>query len=134
MQKKREAILTMFFSKHFDEITYNKETKPYGIVDPIESRIKSAESIQEKIADKIDRALRSDNIKNDIFSPTSLEQIKVKLRDIPGIRIVMRKADDHHTDVLIDTLCKTIEQEDLIIDEIENHASLNENFKHYFKK
>ena len=132
--KEAGSYLNSVFSKHFDEITYNKETKPYGIVDPIESRIKSAESIQEKIADKIDRALRSDNIKNDIFSPTSLEQIKVKLRDIPGIRIVMRKADDHHTDVLIDTLCKTIEQEDLIIDEIENHASLNENIKPYFKQ
>lgn len=130
--KDAEEYLSTIFSKHFDSLVYKKNEKENGIVDPIEGRIKSPESIQEKIADRIEKALKSPNLRDDIFSPTNKDQIKEKLRDIPGIRIVMRKAYDHHVDAIIDQLCNAIKDEELIIDEIENHVSSNRNIKPYF--
>ena len=129
--KEAKNYLENIIIKGFGHLVQSKDN-PDGIIEPIKGRVKSKESIEEKISNRIQKALRSPNVKGDIFSPYNTRDIKKNIRDIPGARIVINNAHDNHMDTIVDNLCKTIIQEDLVIDQIENHYSDSKDIEKYF--
>ena len=101
--------------EHFSPLIYNKDYKPQGIIEPIKARVKSADSIEEKVADKVDRALRTPDIKNLIFSPYDENDIKNNLRDIIGTRIIIKNEYDDTMKKVADSICAAIKDKGLII-------------------
>ena len=109
--------------KYFVEDTYDAKKNPDGYIEHIQARVKSGDSIEEKVSDKIRAALetKKGNTKELIFSPTSEIEIKDRVRDISGGRIVIKNAHGKNMQKAVDSLCKMIREEKLIIDEIEYH-------------
>ena len=105
-------------------------------VKTVKGRRKSADSIQEKVANKIENALNSKNdfdMKKSIFNPNSEDAIKSKVKDLIGARIVMRDTSFEKTAEVLNRLAKTIEEKGIIIEEIENHPPKNGEVKPYFR-
>jgi len=73
--EKTKKYLESSLQKHFKNLIYDKDTNPQGVIEPIKARVKSADSIEEKIADKIDKAIRAPKIKESIFSPYDKKEI-----------------------------------------------------------
>lgn len=120
--------------KHFKSDLYDEKTNPDGNV-VIQARVKSGDSIEEKISDKIREALESpDDIKEKIFSPHDARAIKKTIRDISGGRIVIKNAHNGEMDKVVDNLCKMIVEERLIIDEIEYHKAPGNDVDQYFSE
>ncbi len=105
-------------------------------VKTVKGRRKSVDSIQEKVANKIEKALnlKDDSlVKENIFNPNNQEAIKAKVKDIVGTRIVMRDTSFEKTGEVLNKLAKTIEEKGIIIDEIENHPPKNKDVMPYFR-
>ena len=120
--------------QYFEEEVYDEKTNPKGRIEAIRARVKSADSVEEKIASKIESAFASDygDIKEKIFTVRSEKEIKQNIKDISGARIVVREDVDGAMDDVVKKLCKMIEDENLIIGEIENHLSPEEGAPSYF--
>ena len=132
--KPTNEYLKGVLEQYFGQDVYDKEKNPIGVIAPIQARVKSAESIEEKVSDRIREALESTkgDIKDKIFSPRSEMQIKKHIRDISGARIVVKEAHGNVMDRVVDDLCRMIEEENLIIDQIENHISPDKDAIPYF--
>ena len=118
--------------KYFGNDIYSEEN-PDGIIEAVQARVKTGNSIEEKISDKIREALESTgDIKEKIFSPHDEKAIKKNIRDISGGRIVIKNAHNGYMDKVVDNLCKMITSERLIIDEIEYHKSPANDISQYF--
>jgi len=127
--------------KYFDGYIYDKDKNPNGIIEPIQSRVKSPGSIREKVFTKLARDFeppKDPTVKPkpmvSTFSPYSKEGIKQNIRDVAGCRIVIKDAFDETMNTIVDELCTLITEEELIIEEIENHISKDENAIPYFSE
>lgn len=119
-------------NKYFADDIYS-EQNPEGNIETIQARVKTGNSIEEKISDRIREALESTgDIKEKIFSPYDEKAIKKNIRDISGGRIVIKNAHDGEMDKVVENLCKMIIDERLIIDEIEYHKSPANEIDQYF--
>lgn len=119
--------------KYFENDIYDDKKNPNGNIETIQARVKTGNSIEEKISDKIRAALESSgDIKEKIFSPYNEKAIKKNIRDISGGRIVIKNAHDGEMDKVVDNLCKMISEERLIVDEIEYHKSPDSKVDQYF--
>lgn len=141
-----QSYMVNVLARDFGEMVYQKrdengkriqtgnEDAPIEI---IEARIKSPDSIQEKIDKKIEKAFKPGNSSflQDIFSPHDEKGIKTHIKDISGTRIVMRNASYENTGRILSTLANTIKEEGLIVDEVQNYSqnSSQKTFG-YFKK
>jgi len=120
---------------YFDDSVYNEKTNPTGNVEDIQARVKTGDSIEEKISEKIEDAMKPENdIRKKIFSPHIAEEIKENIRDISGGRIVVKHANREAMDQVVDNLCKMILNERLVIDEIEHHFSPDKTVEPYFNE
>lgn len=127
--------LQSVLDKYFSQDVYDENNNPNGIIAPIQARVKSPESIEEKVSDKISSAFRQTNeskFYRKIFSPHSEKGIKENIRDISGARIVVTEAQGNVMDRVVDNLCRMIRHENLVIEEIENHISPEEGSASYF--
>ncbi len=121
--------------KYFKADIYNENTNPQGNIEGIYARVKTGNSIEEKISDKIREALESTgDIKEKIFSPYDEKAIKKNIRDISGGRVVIKNAHNGEMDKVVENLCKMIVEERLIIDEIEYHKSPDPKVDQYFSE
>lgn len=132
--KPANEYLRSVLEKHFAKDIYDEDSNPKGKIEPIRTRVKSADSLEEKISAKIRTVLSSKDkdISKRIFSPQSPEAIKNNVKDISGGRIVVREAFGDAMDIVVDNLCKMIEEENLFVDEIENHTSPDPKALPYF--
>ena len=116
-------------SRYFNNMIYDKDSNPYGIINPIKGRVKTPESIFEKVEKRNEKAWEEKP--KDVFSPYKALSIMANIKDASGTQITIRDIDTH-SDEIIDKLCKMIKKEGLIVDEIENHSS--KELKPYFSK
>lgn len=123
-------------NKYFNQDVYDKETNPDGKIEPIRARVKTTDSLEEKVSAKIRTILNSKDgdISEKIFSPQSVEDVKKRIKDISGARIVVKEARSDAIDDVVDNLCTMIEEENLIITEIENHESPDKEAIPYFSE
>ncbi|MBR5304712.1 MAG: hypothetical protein IKU37_07800 [Candidatus Gastranaerophilales bacterium] len=111
------------------------ENNPTGGIEGVYARVKTPNSIEEKISDRIRSALESEEgIREKIFSPYNEKSIKKNIRDISGGRIVIRNAHDGVMDKVVDNLCKMILEERLVVDEIKYHKSPSNDVEQYFNE
>lgn len=133
-----ENALVDCFAQKYSNGEYKKGEKGEIIytsgVKTIKGRRKSADSIQEKIADKIEDALNSDHIAEKIFCPSDPGDIKKNVKDIIGTRVVMSNASAEKTGEILSKLADTIKEKGIVIDEIENHSPQNPKIAPYFEK
>lgn len=119
-----QEVMEGMLSKHFNLLIYDRNRNIEGVINPIEVRVKTPESIHEKTLAKIKKAWKPDDRgnsrSNEAFSPYDKYAIMDKIRDISASRITIRDIDAK-SDEIIDRLCQMIKQENLILDEIENH-------------
>ena len=112
-----------------ENLVYDKETNPNGIIESITSRVKSPGSIREKIFTRLARDFEpsedDDTQESSVttFSPYNKDAIKKNIRDVAGSRLVIREITTGTMDKITEQICKMIEDNDLIITEIENHIS-----------
>ena len=132
--KPTNDYLRGLLEKYFGKDVYDKKINPTGVIAPIQARVKSTDSIEEKVSDKVREALESTrgDIRDKIFSPRSEAGIKKHIRDISGARIVVKESHGNVMDRVVDDLCRMIEEENLIVDEIENHISPDRGAIPYF--
>ena len=133
--KPANQYLQDVLEKYFAQDVYDEKTNPRGGIAPISARVKSPESIEEKVSDKISstfKAVKEEDFYEKIFSPHSEKGIKDKIRDISGARIVVTEAFDNVMDKVVDNLCAMIREESLIVDEIQNHTSPDSKADSYF--
>ena len=119
--------------KYFKGYIYDKVTNPDGLIEPLQSRVKTAGSIKEKVVKKLAKTLLPQKDPNKrlrpyltTFNPFSKEGIKENIRDVAGCRIVVKDAFDSTMDTIVDELCTLIREEEMIIEEIENHVPKEE--------
>lgn len=107
---------------------------PNGVIEAIQTRVKTGDSIEEKISGKIEEVLRStgSEIKDKIFSPHDEKAIKRNIKDISGGRIVVKNAHDGEMNKVVENLCKMILEERLVIEEIEYRKSPDASVIPYF--
>ena len=124
--------------KYFGGYICDKDN-PNGIIEPLQSRVKTAGSIKEKVIKKYARTLLPKLEPNKkvrpymtTFNPFSKEGIKENIRDVAGCRVVVKEAFGSTMDTLVDELCTLIREEELIIEEIENHISTDKGVEPYF--
>ncbi|MBR6298549.1 MAG: hypothetical protein IKR34_04830 [Candidatus Gastranaerophilales bacterium] len=133
-----QETMVDILSNHFNSLIYDKSNNPNGVINPIEGRIKTPESIHEKTVSRLLSALKPKKVEqskskkrnsnedlkryNGVFSPYSTYDIMDKIRDISGTQITIRDIDTQ-SDEIIKRLCEMIESENLVVDEIENHTS-----------
>ena len=111
------------------------KNNPAGFIEAVYARVKTANSIEEKISDRIGDALQTEEgIREKIFSPYNEKSIKKNIRDISGGRIVIRNAHDGAMDKVVDNLCAMILNERLVIDEIKYHKSPSNDVEQYFSE
>lgn len=132
--KATNDCLKAILEQYFGGLVYDENLNPNGIIEPVQARVKSADSIEEKVSDKIRDALESkdDDIRDKIFAPRNEKAIKGRVRDISGTRIVVSEAFGEAMESVVDNLCRMIEDENLIIDQIENHTSPSDDAIPYF--
>lgn len=119
--------------KYFTKSIYDEKTNPQGAIKSIHARVKTGDSIEEKISDKIRAALEyKGNIKDLIFSPYDEKAIKKNIRDISGGRIVIQDDITPSMNRVCDDLCQMILDERLVINEIEYHKSPDTSITPYF--
>lgn len=126
--------LEEILKKYFNQDVYDKRTNPKGKIEPIRTRVKTTDSLEEKVSAKIREILNSKggDISKRIFSPQSIDDVKKHVKDISGARIVVKEAFGDAIDDVVDNLCTMIEEENLIIAEIENHVSPDKSALPYF--
>lgn len=134
--KPTNEYLKKIVETYFNSLLYDKTTNPKGAIEALRARAKSADSLAEKIANKIEAAFASNkgDIKEKIFTTRSEEEIKQNIKDISGARIVVREEIGGVMNDVVDNLCKMIEEENLIITEIENHLCSEANNPSYFSE
>ena len=133
--KPANQYLQEVLEKYFAQDVYDERTNPNGGIAPIRARVKSPESIEEKVSDKISstfKSVKEEDFYKKIFSPHSEKGIKDKIRDISGARIVVTEAFDNVMDKVVDNLCAMIRGEGIIIEEIQNHTSPDSSAGSYF--
>ena len=122
------------FKDDFSALIYDEENNPKGIVKPIKGRVKTPESIEEKVAKKHEYSLIPENYDKHHFCPRNTDHIKEKVRDIIGTRIVMRDSSKKSTQEIVDALCKTITEKKLVVTQIENIISDVPGDRSYFSR
>ena len=100
------------------------KNNPHGLIDSIHTRIKTPESIREKVADKLEAAILSPQPW--AFNPKTAEGVKGVVGDIVGARIILRKTDTKQASEIIDVLANLIRQKKIKITKIENYLPLDE--------
>ena len=93
------------------------ENNEYGVVHEIQTRVKSPESIREKVTDKLAFAIKKDFSKG--FNPEDINAIKKNCNDIIGGRIILWEPQQRKTSKLIDTLIEEVKAKHLKITKIE---------------
>lgn len=93
----------------------------------IQERIKSPSSIREKIADQIGQSVPKGKL---YVNPQSDEDIREKIGDIIGARIILHDAKDGNGDKIAEALIKQAEAGNLIITEVKHYPP---NKKYYPK-
>lgn len=114
-----QEIMEGILSKHFNGMIYDRYKNPEGIINPIKGRVKTPESVLEKVEKKIEKAFEKKIL--EVFSPYHEIDIMGHIKDISGTQMTIRDIDTKSQEI-IDRLCKMIEKEGLIVDEIENHC------------
>lgn len=99
------------------------QDNPDGVIEDIITRVKSPESIREKVASMLEGAITGDISK--VFNPNDGEKIKKALDDIVGTRIIMREAEEEESKKIIDALIPQVENGVLKIDKIECYVPKN---------
>ena len=99
------------------------QDNPDGVIEDIVTRVKSPESIREKVASMLEGAITGDISK--VFNPNDGEKIKKALDDIVGTRIIMREAEEEESKKIIDALIPQVENGVLKIDKIECYVPKN---------
>lgn len=122
------------FKDDFNALVYDEQNNPDGIIKPIKGRVKTPESIEEKVAKKHEYSLIPENYEKHHFCPRNTLHIKDKVRDIIGARIVMRDSSKSSTQKIVDALCKTIVEKKLIVTQIENIISDVPGDRSYFSR
>ena len=82
------------------------ESNKNGVVHEIKTRIKSPESIREKVTDKLAHAIKHNTTQT--FNPEDAESIKKNCNDIIGGRVILREPTQAKTSALIDSIIKEI--------------------------
>jgi len=128
-------------TRYFENFVYDKKKNPQGIIEPIQGRVKSPGSIKEKVVKKFMTAILPSEDSSGrvpamitIFSPYSKEGMKQNLRDVPGVRLVVKEDSDNAMDVVVGKICDAIKTEGIVIDKIENHFGEGSNVNPYFTK
>ena len=125
VQMHMEEIL----SRYFNNMIYDKDSNPEGIINPIKGRVKTPKSIFEKVEKRNEKAW--EKMPAAVFNPYDALSIMANIKDVSGTQITIRDIDAQ-SDEIINKLCKMIKKENLIVDEIENHSS--KELKPYFSK
>ncbi len=109
------------------------KNNPKGVIQDIETRVKTPASIQEKVTSEFEDLLFKPSPK--FFNPKNSEEIKKKLGDIVGARVVLRDINKNETKKIISALIEQVYNGNLKITRIESYApsSIPENL-HYFSK
>ncbi len=126
-----EKLLRKTLNSALGEFKYDPKTNPEGIIYKISTRRKTADSIKEKLTNRLEGAILKD--KSKIFNPTDADEIKSTLGDIIGARITLRNADDYQSKVVIDKIIEQVEKGNLKIINIENHEpdEIRKNLKYF---
>lgn len=124
--------------KYFGDYICDKDN-PEGIIEPLQSRVKTPGSIKEKVVKRLAKTLLPKQDQNErlkpyltTFNPFSKEGIKENIRDVAGCRVVVKDAFGNTMDTIVDELCTLIREEEMIIEEIENHVSKDKGVTPYF--
>ena len=130
---KAEKILKAVLTKKLSEFVYSKEKNPDGFILPVHTRIKTPESIREKVMDAIAKLIASDKEK---FAAYDIDDIKETVGDIVGARITLRNPHVEDTKKLIQKLVELVESNELKITRIENYVpdGLSEELKYFDEK
>lgn len=130
--KNANARLTKILNTSLGDFTASK-SNPKGIIRDIETRVKTPESIKEKVASEFESLLSKENPK--FFNPKNSEDIKKTLGDIVGARVVLREINKKETEKIINSLIEQVKNGSLKITKIESYApsSIPEEL-HYFSK
>ncbi len=104
-----------------------------GVILPVVSRVKTPDSIREKVASELENIILKEPYK--AFSPNDIEAVKKVCGDIIGSRIILKRSAPEYTSKIIDALIKEVEAGRLKITKIENYEpdDIEENWK-YFQK
>lgn len=131
--KRAESRLEKTLKDALKKYVFNEKTNHHGAIMNISTRVKSANSIREKVAGELEYAITEN--KSKIFNPQNPEEIKRTLGDIIGARITLRKSDSSETSKIIDSLIREVEAGRLRITKIENYEPENcEDSVKYFKR
>ncbi len=101
------------------------KNNPNGSISSIDIRIKSPDSIREKIASQLGAAITADE--PFAFNPNKAEEIKVHCTDLIGARIVMAKETKSESGKILKALLKDVESGKLKVNKIEHYIAQNEN-------
>lgn len=123
-----EANLKKALKDNFQNLIIS-DSNPDAPVKEIVTRIKSPDSIREKVANKLETQITADI--PSAFNPKNPETIKTVLGDIVGARIVLAKSDRNNTKKVIAALKKAVQNGDLSIKSVK-YITPPANKKGYF--
>ena len=93
------------------------EINTEGIIEPIKSRIKDPNSIEEKVTSIIADGVLNDPSK--VFQPKDQNSIKKHINDIVGARIILKQPEPEKNSPIIQTLIKMIHDEKIKVKKVE---------------
>ena len=98
---------------------FDKKKNEQGPIMPIQTRVKTPESIKEKTMDALANLILKNKEQFNVYEP---EDIKKTIGDIVGARVVLRKSDKSETSKIIKQLIKAVEAGELKITKIHRLA------------
>jgi len=119
--------------KRLNEFVFDKKKNIDGPIMPIQTRVKTPESIKEKTMDALADLILNNKEQFNVYEP---EDIKKTIGDIVGARVTLRKSDKSETSKIIQKLIEAVKAGELKITKIENYVpkGIDENLKYFNKE
>lgn len=111
-------------------LIFSKSSNYDGIVKEIKIRIKTPESLKEKIQSELDYF--NEISSEPSFDPYCVEDIKKTFGDIIGARVVLKRTEQEDTSKIIDALIEEVKKGNLKITKIQNYTVDNGSCLDYF--
>ena len=125
-----EKNLKHILDYRLSEFIFDKKKNPDGPIMPIQTRVKTPESIKEKTMDALADLILNNKEQFNVYEP---EDIKKTIGDIVGARVTLRKSDKSETSKIIQRLIEAVEAGELKITKIENYVpkEIDEDLKYF---
>lgn len=125
-----KSYLRKILNRSLSNLVISKNN-PHGIIDSINIRVKSPDSIREKIANVLGDAIVSEN--PTAFNPTLNEEIKAHCGDLIGARIIIGKNSKKESAKIINALIEEIKKGNIKVTSIEHYILKDgDNTEEYF--